>query len=327
MSDKAAVSGQGKKGPADEKGSAGTPWLIGVLFIVIAFWFAGLIITRFDVCKPEKFGEIGDAFNILNTLFSGLAFAGLIYGLWQQRAAIRMQSEEIRMQRQEIHLQIEESKSQTKEFEAQKQALQAQLIETSFSNALSLFYSRINDRQYMLMPSNNEHKLNRHVFFLRARSLKNKIINGYKNNQLSSSLQQKLVEYRLDYNKIESMHLDAKPEQSIKLLFFWLIRYEFIPFARSIIDMLTLISLYKVSDGNGNIESSIKLNSMQEIAMKNRLISTLSLDERELIKDFFSVKDCSIDDAVMILNKDETIIGVQDLIDTANELYNLHEDF
>ncbi len=43
----------------------------------------------------ESFGQFGDAFGALNTLFSGLAFAALIVTLWMQREELELQRKEL----------------------------------------------------------------------------------------------------------------------------------------------------------------------------------------------------------------------------------------
>ncbi|MEQ8629566.1 MAG: hypothetical protein RIC32_18235 [Ekhidna sp.] len=46
--------------------------------------------------------EIGDSFGIVNALFSGLAFAMLIYTSWMQRKELQMQRKELKLSRREM---------------------------------------------------------------------------------------------------------------------------------------------------------------------------------------------------------------------------------
>jgi hypothetical protein len=70
----------------------------GIIIGVILFWIAWIIIiparfigttTRFD-----NAGQFGDMFGALNTLFTGFAFAGLVYTIILQREEIRRSREE-----------------------------------------------------------------------------------------------------------------------------------------------------------------------------------------------------------------------------------------
>jgi len=47
-------------------------------------------------------GQFGDMFGIVNTLFSGLAFAGVIYAILLQREDLALQREELKLTREEL---------------------------------------------------------------------------------------------------------------------------------------------------------------------------------------------------------------------------------
>lgn len=47
-------------------------------------------------------GQIGDSFGLLNALFSGLAFAGLLYAILLQREELSLQRQELTLTRQEL---------------------------------------------------------------------------------------------------------------------------------------------------------------------------------------------------------------------------------
>ena len=50
----------------------------------------------------EAKGQFGDSFGALNALFSGLAFAGIIYTIQLQRKELNYQREELRLTRFEL---------------------------------------------------------------------------------------------------------------------------------------------------------------------------------------------------------------------------------
>lgn len=84
----------------------------GVLLTVIGY--AALIIgltwpiTELSV---EKSGVFGDSFGLLTSLFSGLAFAGLIITIVMQKNELALQREELKLQRAALENQVAELKS------------------------------------------------------------------------------------------------------------------------------------------------------------------------------------------------------------------------
>ena len=71
-------------------------WKAALLVIVI--WAASALCLYLSVEDFSKSGTFGDSFGVLNTLFSGLAFAGII-------VSIKMQNDEMREQRKELQKQ------------------------------------------------------------------------------------------------------------------------------------------------------------------------------------------------------------------------------
>lgn len=87
----------------------------------------------------SEIGVFGDSFGALNTLFSGLAFTGIIISIF-------LQSQELTETRKDIN-------RQTKEFESQTDALKKQVFENTFfqmltvlkDNAGNAYYKRYHD--------------------------------------------------------------------------------------------------------------------------------------------------------------------------------------
>ena len=122
-------------------------WLVVVVaicaayFFVMYLWFPGNL---------EKRGQFGDMFGFLGALFSGLAFAGLIVTIRQQRDDLKNQRDEIELQREDLKAQTEalelqkeeirqtneELKLQRKEMEEQNKTIMLQRFETTFFNML-----------------------------------------------------------------------------------------------------------------------------------------------------------------------------------------------
>ena len=84
-----------RKSKKEEDDSPSPYWLLLAAILVIAvliiFW---LSVTNL-ICKPEQQGQFGDMFGAANTLFSGLAFAGIIYTIWLQRTELKLQRKEL----------------------------------------------------------------------------------------------------------------------------------------------------------------------------------------------------------------------------------------
>ena len=89
-------------------------------------------------------GTFGDQFGAVNALFSGLAFAGLIYTIILQNRDLAMQREDLRLQREELALTRQEMEEQTAEFEKQNETLKIQRFENTFFNMLSQFQEVVN---------------------------------------------------------------------------------------------------------------------------------------------------------------------------------------
>jgi hypothetical protein len=104
--------------------------------VVIVLWAIGgfLFPWFFDGGKP---GEFGDKFGAINALFSGLAFAGVIYAILLQRLELELQREELKLTRDELH------RSADAQAQAAK-ALSEQLRVSLLSSRLSALSSLLN---------------------------------------------------------------------------------------------------------------------------------------------------------------------------------------
>lgn len=100
-----------------------TMYIVGSVLVVIAVW-AATFILYYLYNKSEERGQFGDMFGAVNALFSGLAFAGLIITLIQQR-------EELSLQRNEL-------KQTRYEFKEQNKTMKRQRFENTFFNLMSL---------------------------------------------------------------------------------------------------------------------------------------------------------------------------------------------
>lgn len=79
-------------------------WVWAIIGVVVVWGGSALLISLYSGAGATALGErgtFGDMFGAVNALFSGLAFATLIYTVLQQRAELRATREEMRQQSKE----------------------------------------------------------------------------------------------------------------------------------------------------------------------------------------------------------------------------------
>lgn len=84
--------------------------LIGGVVLVVTIYATTLIVLAWPIKEFSiaNFGVLGDSFGFLSSLFSGLAFAGLIITIVMQKKELSMQREELQLQRQALESQVQE---------------------------------------------------------------------------------------------------------------------------------------------------------------------------------------------------------------------------
>ena len=71
-------------------------------FSILALWFLYGLIVFLPFWNMESKGQFGDMYGALNSLFSGLAFAGVIITILLQSKELGLQREELKAQREEM---------------------------------------------------------------------------------------------------------------------------------------------------------------------------------------------------------------------------------
>lgn len=109
--------------------------IIAVISIILIWLASWVLIDNFVVSKDatkilEARGTFGDKFGAVNSLFAGLAFAGIIFT--------------ILLQRKELQLQRDELSSTREVFEKQNEMLSQEKFENTYFQMLSLFHSIAN---------------------------------------------------------------------------------------------------------------------------------------------------------------------------------------
>jgi len=121
------------------------PLIIGSAAIVFILWGGGFLILRYALLDDwNTRAQAGDTFGGITSLFSGLAFAGLIVTLWMQRHELRLQRLELAETRAELAGQRSVMERQARHFEKQG-------LEATFFQRLQHFETIIDgiDRSYV----------------------------------------------------------------------------------------------------------------------------------------------------------------------------------
>lgn len=113
--------------------------LVWIALGVIALW-AGTGFLLYDATMTTPIwgerGTFGDMFGSINALFSGLAFAGLIFTVLLQRQELQLQRHELKLQRDEIIESRKELTGQRQQLEMQSDTFIRQAFETTFFKLL-----------------------------------------------------------------------------------------------------------------------------------------------------------------------------------------------
>ena len=110
---------------------------------VIILWGISIIFLPKWFPEIAERGQFGDSFGVVNALFSGLAFAGVI-------CAIIFQQKELALQRMELALQREELANTRGEMKEQKRAIQKESFERSFFQFLEILEAKYQSTEYVV---------------------------------------------------------------------------------------------------------------------------------------------------------------------------------
>ncbi len=112
---------------------------------VLAMWIITYFILKGFNGDLVEFGQFGDSYGALNTLYSGLAFAGIIATIFMQRKELKYQREELELTRKELtkSAQAQDLSQQALNLQLKLMTKQAVLTAylSSYSNNLGLLTS------------------------------------------------------------------------------------------------------------------------------------------------------------------------------------------
>jgi len=132
----------------DNNGTSYTLLVVFFVVVVLLYFGSWYYIDNLYNC-PERQGQFGDKFGAVNALFSGLAFAGLIF-------TIILQKKELALQREELTQTREELKGQKEQLEEQNKTLKIQRFENTFFQMLNQFQEIVNNISYSYIDITEE---------------------------------------------------------------------------------------------------------------------------------------------------------------------------
>jgi len=114
-----------------------TNLLLTLIIVVVVIWVLSAFFIIYFLDEWSYRGTFGDLFGAVNGLFSGLAFAGLIYTIVLQKQDIELQRNEIQMNRAELK---KSAKAQVKSEKALNEQVEQMKI-TSKLNTIINYYN------------------------------------------------------------------------------------------------------------------------------------------------------------------------------------------
>ncbi|WP_145038639.1 putative phage abortive infection protein [Paenibacillus sp. Y412MC10] len=127
--------------------------LTRVFLSIVSLWALSGLVLFF---LPNR-GEFGDMFGAINTLFSGLAFGGIIYTIFQQKVELKLQRQELKLQRQEVE-------RTNQELAKQVEAINIQRFESTFFNMITLHHQLVDGLVFKHDQSDTIYSTGRAVF-------------------------------------------------------------------------------------------------------------------------------------------------------------------
>ena len=123
-------------------------WIASV--VVVVMWLFNAFIYPMWVPSLSSRASNGDAFGAVNALFSGLAFAGLIYTMIMQRQELEMQRKELAAQRKEMRESRGELEEQNR-IQSEQVALRKQELKLmEFDLEVKAFEKLIEENEYLM---------------------------------------------------------------------------------------------------------------------------------------------------------------------------------
>ena len=104
---------------------------LGFLFVLVGIVVAAWVSNALFLRGMEERGTFGDMFGVANALFSGLAFAGVLFAIFLQREDLETQKKQLELNRKELE-------AQGRRLDEQYNTLRRQAFEGAFFQLVRL---------------------------------------------------------------------------------------------------------------------------------------------------------------------------------------------
>jgi uncharacterized protein HemX len=123
-----------------------------LFFFVFLVWLVAGVVIYHSLSSWQDRGTLGDMFGAVNALFSGLAFAGVIYAIYLQREELSLQRKELELTRRELKRSAE---AQEETVDKMTEQVKMQVLSGKL-NALSTAISSY-DQQITVLQKSSQH--------------------------------------------------------------------------------------------------------------------------------------------------------------------------
>ncbi|OAZ49745.1 putative phage abortive infection protein [Paenibacillus polymyxa] len=121
------------------KSKKNTYWSLTTIISVVVFaWFVLGALAYFIFENWTDRGTFGDMFGSVNVLFSGLAFASVMYTIHLQKQDLNIQREVQQIQIQDMKMQAQATAKSAEQLEGQQQLLNFQVVQGTVLNLINI---------------------------------------------------------------------------------------------------------------------------------------------------------------------------------------------
>lgn len=113
-------------------------WFLGLGICLVWYFGPEIVEWRGGKSEPANSGEFGDLYGVINALFSGLAFLGVLVGIFIQGREFRLQLKEMSVSTREMTEQSKTYKEQLASLQFQNNLLKRQLIESQIQGRMEV---------------------------------------------------------------------------------------------------------------------------------------------------------------------------------------------
>lgn len=117
--------------------------LFRMSIFVVLVWMGSAVVIFFSFDNWTDRGTFGDLFGAINALFSGLAFAALIYTILLQRKEINQNKEEIVLNRKELSKSVKAQQATSKALISQAEQTHLTAKINAMNSLMSYYNSQI----------------------------------------------------------------------------------------------------------------------------------------------------------------------------------------